>query len=219
MTGDMRGINGDQDLPGWRPAVRFDDMRSTYSPEEARELLDGCRLDWWIAGGWALDLFLDERTRDHEDLDVAILRRDEIGFREVLRSWEIWPGLGDGQLEARPIAAHEPLALDRDVLWCRPSSREDWAFELLLSRSVGDEWVFKRDERVRLPLTSLGFITSSGLPILRPEVVLLFKAKGLREKDQQDFDRIAPGLNSHSRSWLYGSLEIAHPGHPWITRL
>jgi hypothetical protein len=41
-------------------------------------LLAGIDSPWWIAGGWALDLFIGDQTRAHEDLDVGILRRDVI---------------------------------------------------------------------------------------------------------------------------------------------
>lgn len=39
-------------------------------PELAR-ILSPARFAWWIAGGHALDLFLNRTTRHHHDLDVA----------------------------------------------------------------------------------------------------------------------------------------------------
>jgi hypothetical protein len=39
---------------------------------------------WWIAGGWAVDLFLGEQTRVHDDVDVAVLRRDEHELVELV---------------------------------------------------------------------------------------------------------------------------------------
>ena len=32
---------------------------------------------WGIAGGWAIDLYLDRQTRAHADVDIAILRGDQ----------------------------------------------------------------------------------------------------------------------------------------------
>ena len=51
---------------------------------------------------------------------------------------------------------------------------------------------------------------------LRPEVQLLHKAPGLREKDQADFDACLDLLEPGRREWLRTALGIAHPGHPWL---
>jgi predicted glycosyl hydrolase (DUF1957 family) len=32
---------------------------------------------WWVGGGWAIDLWLGDQSRDHEDIEVCILRRDQ----------------------------------------------------------------------------------------------------------------------------------------------
>ena len=37
---------------------------------------------------------------------------------------------------------------------------------------------------------------------LRPEIVLLFKARHAREKDQQGFDATVPVLDAVQRGWL-----------------
>lgn len=50
---------------------------------------------------------------------------------------------------------------------------------------------------------------------MSPEVVLLFKAKHLREKDQADFERVLPLLDDQQVEWLRVNLELVHPGHTW----
>jgi hypothetical protein len=60
-------------------------------------------------------------------------------------------------------------------------------------------------------------MTLDGIPLVRPEIALLFKAKTPRFKDQQDFDRILPHLDQVAQAWL--AWEQAHPGHPWRLRL
>jgi hypothetical protein len=45
-------------------------------PREAPQLLASVKSRWWVAGGWALDLFVGSRSRPHKDLDIGILRRD-----------------------------------------------------------------------------------------------------------------------------------------------
>jgi hypothetical protein len=62
-------------------------------------------------------------------------------------------------------------------------------------------------------------ITTDGVPVIAPEIALLFKAKAPRFKDQRDFDRVLPYLGLAARSWLASALEQAHPGHPWRARV
>ncbi len=194
-------------------------MKVNYSPEQVAAQFRNCGRRWWIAGGWAIDYYLGKVTREHEDVDVAILKSDEKAFRSYMQDWEIWPGLGDNKLEDKPIRIDEALSEERGVLWCRPSPADEWAFELLLNPTKGSEWVFKRDERIRKPLDRLGSVTDDGIPYLNPEIVLLFKAKNNREKDQQDFETVIPMLGEDARRWLRHSIQIVHPDHPWLTAL
>ena len=42
------------------------------SVEQTTEFMSGSPVLWWIAGGWAIDFFLDRQTRSHGDTDVLI---------------------------------------------------------------------------------------------------------------------------------------------------
>jgi hypothetical protein len=57
------------------------------------------------------------------------------------------------------------------------------------------------------------------IPIIAPEIQLLFKAKNTRPKDQADFERTLPHLNQPQIHWLARALEEHHPGHAWIDAL
>jgi hypothetical protein len=59
----------------------------TLTPQQAVVLLSAIRSPWWIAGGWALDLFLGEVTRAHKDLDVGIFRSDAATVVAALSGW------------------------------------------------------------------------------------------------------------------------------------
>jgi hypothetical protein len=50
-------------------------------------------------GGWALDLFLDRETRRHDDLDVALLRRDQGAPHDHLRGWDLRYATAEHALE------------------------------------------------------------------------------------------------------------------------
>jgi hypothetical protein len=60
------------------PAVDLPHRESWHplTPHEADPLLSVLRAPWWVAGGWALDLYLGKVTRVHKDLDVGIFRED-----------------------------------------------------------------------------------------------------------------------------------------------
>jgi hypothetical protein len=52
-------------------------------------LLVGFDGRWWIAGGWATDLFLGRQTREHADVEISVLRADQSRLREHLVGWDI----------------------------------------------------------------------------------------------------------------------------------
>jgi len=56
-------------------------------PRAVARLLEGLAVPWFVAGGWAIDLFLARETRTHEDIEVAILRKDQEVVRRHLRGW------------------------------------------------------------------------------------------------------------------------------------
>src|SRR5829696_129284 len=45
-----------------------------WRPERAAALFAGVQAPWYVAAGWALDLFLGEERREHEDLEIAVPR-------------------------------------------------------------------------------------------------------------------------------------------------
>ncbi len=83
----------------------------------------------------------------------------------------------------------------------------------------GDTWICRRDPRIRLQAASLISRTTDGIPYLQPEVVLLFKAKAVRPKDELDFAAVLPHLESGRRSWLRDALTLVHPEHAWLESL
>jgi hypothetical protein len=157
--------------------------------EELPRALEGFAGPWWVAGGWAVDLVVGAATRSHEDLDVAVLRSDAPALVE--------------RLGARRVGPHQ-LSME--------------GFDLLLNDSADGEWIFRRDLRVRRPLHEIG-VERNGLPVLAPEVVLLFKAKEPGPKDEADREQLLPRLEPAGRDWLLAALETAHPGHAWLGAL
>ena len=46
--------------------------------------LEGAGLDYWLFGGWAVDVWVGRLTRPHDDIDVLVWRRDEPRVDEAL---------------------------------------------------------------------------------------------------------------------------------------
>lgn len=192
--------------------VQLDDW-APWTPAEVADRLRGVSAPWYVLAGWAVDLFLDRQTREHEDIEIGV-RHD--GFTEIeaaLGEVELVV-VGDGQ--AWPVS-DESRAGHRQT-WVREPGGP-WRLDVVRERWEGDAWVYRRDARIRLPGETAVMRTSAGIPFLRPEVVLLFKAKSVRPKDQSDFDVVLPALDPTSRAWLRDALRVAHPGHSWLERL
>ena len=89
--------------------------------------------------------------------------------------------------------------------------------QLMLMEEDGDQWMFRRDNRIRGSIDLLGMLSAVGIPILRPEIQLLFKATGaIREKDSADFEVVKPSLSLAAREWLFKTLRVAAPDHRWL---
>jgi hypothetical protein len=185
-------------------------------PSEGAPWLSGLVTPWWIAGGWSLDLFVGHQSRSHQDLDIGILRRDVIEVLSTLPSWEFLEAK-DGELT--PLDAGKAPRLDVNSLWGRPRDATQWVLELMLDECRDEQWVFRRDTRIRRPLSIAIQRNPDGIPYLAPEIQLLYKARNTRARDQQDFDHAAPRLSSSARSWLRESLTKLDPTHGWLGAL
>ena len=184
-----------------------------WTPDEVNWRLATVEAPWAVAAGWALDLFLGEVTRTHDDLEIAVpaARFDDIvaalpGFQ--------WKVAGDGRIW--PYPRH----LDRHFqTWLWDTGRGCFRLDVLREPHIEGRWVCRRDARITLEYSELILRTGAGVPYVIPEVVLLFKAKHRRDKDEADFVRVLPELSSPQRDRLRDWLSLLHPGHSWIDML
>src|SRR5881397_1580408 len=82
-----------------------------------RNLFASAEFPWWVAGGYAIELAVGRSFREHEDIDVLILRRDQTAVRRWLAKWECWAADPPGHL--RPWQMKEVLPLGAHDVWCR----------------------------------------------------------------------------------------------------
>ncbi|MCK2219357.1 amino acid transporter [Actinomadura sp. ATCC 31491] len=153
---------------------------------------------------------------EHGDVDVGLLRRDQLAARRLLDGWDVHAAVVPGVL--RPWPAGETLPATAHDVWVRERPGGPWRFQLMLDEADGGDWVYRRDPRVRRPLAGLT-AGEDGFRRLAPEVQLLYKAMGTRPKDAADVETVLPLLTGEQRRWLAGALATAHPSCPWRARL
>jgi hypothetical protein len=189
-----------------------------HSPAEVASELSDLPCRWWIAGGWAIDLHLGHQSRAHADIDVLILRADQVVVQRHLAGWDLHAADPPGTL--RPWADGEILAPPVHDVWCRRSPSSPWSLQLMIDETEDDHWVYRRDTRIRRPLTDLdGPASNSERQVLSPEIQLLYKSAQPRDKDEADFQAVLADLHPPQRRWLQESLTVVSPGHPWLDRL
>ena len=194
-------------------------MKDFTEPQKVARLLEQLRCGWGVAGGWAVDLFVDRVTREHQDIEVAIFREDQLIVQEYLSSlgWSV-DCVRHGQLV--PWPAGESLVLPVHEIWCRIPDGPLQRLEVLLNERKANTFVFRRDPRLSIPLDCTFVRSPSGIPVLAPEIVLLYKSKrAVESKEQLDFGNLLNALNADRRRWLSESLAVIDPGHPWLAAL
>ena len=187
-----------------------------WRPEDAARRLAGVEAPWAVSAGWAIDLFLGGQRREHEDLEIAVPahRFDEVAgafpeldFHVVTRG------------TAEPVESAQELMKTIHQTWGLDRPANVWRIDVFREPSDGDHWVARRDETIRLPYDELIEHTADGIPYERPEVVLLFKAKHSRPKDESDLAAVLPRLSRERRQLLHDWIARAHPGHFWLPDL
>jgi hypothetical protein len=187
-----------------------------WRPEEVAARLAEVRAPWYVAGGWAIDLFLGYQRRAHEDLEIAVPHDRFDKVAAALEGFDFF-AVGDGR--AWPVALAGNLLAAHHQTWVREQATGHWRLDVFREPSAGNYWVCRRDVRLQLPYGQLIALTDDGIPYAQPEVVLLFKATAVRPNDVGDYEAVLPLLASHQWHWLREALEIVHPGHRWLDDL
>ncbi|MGW4441977.1 nucleotidyltransferase domain-containing protein [Streptomyces sp. NPDC004682] len=188
---------------------------SCWAPSEVAQQLAGIGTPWYVAAGWALDLFRGRQTRAHGDIEIAIPAASFPAVRDRFPGY-VFDAVGSGLIweEATP----EVLAAVHQT-WLRDPATGSYLLDVFREPHDGDTWICRRDERIRLPYSDIIHHTRDGIPYLAPELVLLFKAKHASRKDQSDFNATVPHMSPAQRETLAELLDRVHPGHPWIADL
>lgn len=193
------------------------DAWDAWDPPTVYELLRDVRAPWCVVGGWALDLFRGEQTREHGDIEIAVPHSGFDEVRERLPGYE-WFVAGNGRVWPLEEAGDAFFACHQT--WVRDPATGAWRLDVMRNPDDGGQWVCRRDRRIRRPYAEAIALTPDGIPYLVPELALLFKAKLARPKDDDDLARTIPLLSDETRQWLSTAIaQVYGDAHQWITRL
>ncbi len=182
----------------------------------AREM-DGFGRPWWVVGGWAIEAATGYR-REHEDLDVSMLACDVPAFVEFMEGrWHVWNNVG-GVL--RPLVGEwGNLEEPGSQLWLCADASAPWVVDVPLTPDADGRWANKflpdHDDDVE----KVTWVAGDGIRYLLPEIVLVYKARLRRGKDEPDFEARVPTLTRARREWMRRAVEQLVPDHPWLDRL
>lgn len=172
---------------------------------------------WFIAGGWAIDLFLGKETRAHQDIEVAVFRKDQTALHDYLDGWILRKIVNGEQIIWHQA---EWLSLPTHEIHCFNVTTQPPQIEILLNESNETEWVYRRNRKIRRSLNKVQLESSAGgMKFLCPEIVLLYKSKNPRAKDEQDFQSVVKYLNAEQKKWLKNAIKVCSTEHFWLRSL
>ena len=184
---------------------------------------------WCLCGGWAVDAWLGRLSRDHVDVDIAVFLEDQRAFFEHMAGWQLvahdtqvdggtaepWNGrplVLPAHIHARSPEAGLPLPNRVDN-----AAGQGFGLDVQINERSGDDWIMSREPRISLPLDDAVRQSSWGVPTVVPEVLLFYKASGLRRRDKLDFLALLPHLTQEQSDWLRSAISLI--GHPWLSQL
>jgi hypothetical protein len=144
--------------------------------------LRGFSAPWFVCGGWAIDLFLGKVTREHDDVEIAIFRDDQMILHRHFDAWSMSKVVAG---ELAMWSADERLEPPVHEIHARNAGARK--IEFLLNERNERYWIYRRDARVMLPLRSACVVSSMGVPILAPEVYCCIKASNRARRMRRIF--------------------------------
>jgi hypothetical protein len=198
-----------------------------WHPVQVARLLQDVTAPWCVAAGWALDLCRGEQTREHEDLEIAIPNTPE-AFGQVRAAlsdyaFEVPVGPEPGTLWPLDSPAfdqvHQTWVSEPEQGGPDGEPTSVYRLDIFREPQRDGRWVCRRDQSITMSYEEIIRRDPAGIPYLVPQIVLLFKAKLNRAKDNADLAAVLPLMAPADRAWLGDMLQRVHPGHEWLAQL
>lgn len=185
------------------------------------EPVRGLAVPWYVAGGWAIDLFVGRVTRDHHDVDILVSRDDQQAVFEHFADRTLLKVIPHpcGRVGQGTVVAWSGEELKFPIHQVFADDTDGNRVEVLFGEMEKGVWRYRRNAKVKRRLNDAVLESNDGIPFLAPEIVLLFKAPLMREWDEGDFAAALPLMTPGQRNWLADALRRAHRGHHWLRSL
>jgi hypothetical protein len=203
--------------------------------------LDTLRVEWFVSGGWAIDIHLNRITRRRCDLDISVPYSDRLKCIEFFlgKGWKIEGKLGSGFKTLCKVSDYNdaihyfwsfPESVDfvsvyvdedgnRRIAYNRDFQKELDYVEVFFDRIEGKQFFFRRDPRVKRHKDK-AILERNHVRYLAPEMVLLFKSNNLIEKNLLDFDAVLDSVGKEALVWLMETLSFVYgDSHTWVKQL
>ena len=195
----------------------LEDRWQPLTLEQGTALFEDAPFTWALAGGYCVEQFVGHRFREHEDIDIVVFRDQQLDLQTWLVDWQLYAADPPGTL--RPWLAGESLPFGVHDIWGHRPDSAVWQLQLMLTESDGEQWFYRQDRDICGRRDDL-IVNYNGLPCVRIEVQLFYKARGRRNKDELDFRACLPLLEPSAVQWLRQSIQHFFPdGHPWLAML
>jgi hypothetical protein len=217
MTGELAWAP-DPDDPEERSFVDVYGAWDPLTPQQLKGLMAGFPEPWWVVGGHAVEAFTGVR-RFHEDIDLVVFADVLPALREQFRGvFHLWSNHG-GTFRVIDDDQPEPLHPLAQV-WMRENARSPWRVDCPVNPVRDGKWLSKRDDDLVHDLEEVTWVADDGVRYLNPEIVLHYKAKQVRAKDEVDLDNVLPRLADDRRAWLHDALRRTYgDDHVWLARV
>jgi len=205
------------------------------------QFLDLFAAQWFVSGGWAIDIHLDQITRKRCDLDISVPFSDRLNCIEFFlkKGWQLEGKLAGGFKTLRKLTDYSD---DVHYFWSFPESaqfiseyidengnrrisynreyqREVDYIEVFFDLFEDKQFVFRDFPQVKRN-GEAAILEKGGVKYLAPEAVLLLKSRRLSEKNIMDFNAVVNSMNGEAIMWLMEALNRVHGSmHPWIEPL
>lgn len=197
---------------------------------------------WFVCGGWAVDAWLGQVTRQHGDFDITVFHEDQRALFEHLSGWnliahdpnvpgattEFWDGRTldlPAHIHARPGGARNRELVEAWVRTPGSQSRDGQDLEIILNKREADVWVMDEERLVSLPVAR-SFRPALGVPVAVPEALMFFKATAYRgvpgyprAHDEADYRSLVPILSAEGLAWLREAITLVDSAHTWLSTL
>ncbi|MGH2527618.1 MAG: nucleotidyltransferase domain-containing protein [Actinomycetota bacterium] len=115
------------------------------------ELMSTFRPWWALCGGWAVDAWIGEQTRDHVDIDIATFADDQRAVFEQLSGWNLIAHDAIVDQETTEPWDGRRLVLPAHV---HAHSDGDVELEVLINERSHDDWVLSAEPPIVVPISS-----------------------------------------------------------------